>query len=524
MAHSGVYRYESFFALQANELEVSIFADATCVRAAFAKHMETEANQSSEEDSAGQDSDTQDDAEHAHLPRPSPRDCEEAGITNFEWQLPGVKIDTAIWLVLEIAFDSTGWEEAGQRLQELSAPLAAAGISILFGGAFHADYILIRAADLDAVTSILESKGFQFNDSESDNEPFVEPDPIRRIKVQDEFETSLASGKSPLQRVGSSTSRRSGGGASLAGSLTLSDKSDPDHRGRPIDVLPSIQTHTLPDTALADNFSLLPDELIQIGLATGNAELLWRSKIVEALFFPQHVLPPTFEQRKERSELRRSGLTASQLLNVGSLSPLRTRGVHRSPSLSSSVHEKQQQADSAATTDSAYPIPYMVLTQTSDGSSLTADVRLLRAVFDEQEEEQMVYAIGQGGLRGLWQGENGVADSDSSDVEETDDGGAQGWEQVERHELIGEKKLRKAEGKKAGDGGRSLLKCLQLDLVNFGLDKTGIVNQVAGILARSGINCVYQSTFSSANVLVAKCDIARARRALEAAQFSAFAR
>lgn len=46
-------------------------------------------------------------------------------------------------------------------------------------------------------------------------------------------------------------------------------------------------------------------------------------------------------------------------------------------------------------------------------------------------------------------------------------------------------------------------------------DKHGIVEQIAGILGDVGINCLYQSTFSSANILVSKSDIARARRALE---------
>lgn len=46
-------------------------------------------------------------------------------------------------------------------------------------------------------------------------------------------------------------------------------------------------------------------------------------------------------------------------------------------------------------------------------------------------------------------------------------------------------------------------------------DKHGVVESIARILGAEGINCLYQSTYSSANILVSKSDIVRARRVLE---------
>ncbi|KAM0789706.1 hypothetical protein ACM66B_006565 [Microbotryomycetes sp. NB124-2] len=517
---------DPFFALTLNQVEVSIFADASIVKKVFGRYMECTHVAASSEDS-------DDESDENDVARPNDNEARpprnrDATVTDPSSSAPhdSIRVGDAIWIALEIAFQDSGWQQAGQRLQELSSPLADAGVSILYTSTYTADFILIKESDLHVVTSILESKGFQFNEGESDGEPFIEPDLIRRLRVQQNLEPNMA-GASTLSRANSG-SRRSGG-SSLAASLTLSDKGDQQQeaRGRqPTAVMkPTLHLQTELEFALADSLALLPDELVQIGLAS--PETMWRTKIVEAMFFTERVLPPTQAQRRERAELRRAGLTTSQLLSAGAQSPVRVRGPHRSPSLSSSMHATRP-AESSSTVESSYPAPYIALTQTSDGSSITCDVRLLRAIFTKEEEDQMVFVVGRGGLRGVWQGEDGVSDeelsSNEKEQEEVADGRQEAtsgrtdeWEQIGKQELDEERRARKLEARRAGEGGRRLLKCLQLDLVDFGLDKTGIVDQVAGILAKAGINCVYQSTFSSANVLVAKCDIARARRALEAA-------
>ena len=43
--------------------------------------------------------------------------------------------------------------------------------------------------------------------------------------------------------------------------------------------------------------------------------------------------------------------------------------------------------------------------------------------------------------------------------------------------------------------GRRLLKCLQLDLSSFGLEKAGLAHQFAGLLTSEEITLLYSSTF-----------------------------
>lgn len=58
------------------------------------------------------------------------------------------------------------------------------------------------------------------------------------------------------------------------------------------------------------------------------------------------------------------------------------------------------------------------------------------------------------------------------------------------------------------------LKCLQIDLRRFGLDKHGLVNRFSRVLEENGINHMYSSTFKTANLLVDKREAVRAQSLL----------
>lgn len=47
-----------------------------------------------------------------------------------------------------------------------------------------------------------------------------------------------------------------------------------------------------------------------------------------------------------------------------------------------------------------------------------------------------------------------------------------------------------------------ILKCLQIDLARFGLEKHGLVNKFSRVLENAGINHMYSSTYKTANLLV----------------------
>lgn len=536
----------------------------------------------------------------------------------------------------------------------------------MFESTYGADYILVKASSLEDVTSILQHSGFQFNAPDDSDDEILSPimsaasvhsggvpsrqNSLRMERRGDSSSPGMGrlsnsmSGSLTLSETGSVGSKGSGTCATMSRSASAARAAAANvahtHRGRytsegpplppthvvaPLSPPQSAPTSPPPGASAAlaplpppdrppfvvpgdDRVALLPDELVCVGLAQGEQENLWRSKIVAALFYPERVLPRAVNPSRH-SRVRTSSVAGSKRLERGSKSPLTESFKGATPTgrdtLSPARHEDSIDDDGddsdeelrtssvplLSTAESGYPVPFIALTQTIDGTSLTADVRLLRAVFSEREEADMVYVVGAGGLRGVWQGEAGQTDGDD-DYHEADQsdlirrrpdrrgrhrirtttfGGdedspshcqqslspelaaaAAEWEQVERDDVYDEQ--RRDEATPMIDGGRVILKVLQIDLKAFGLgewptsqlghrafalspccappdsfgcwqplthslgrslvDKHGIVESVAGILAEKRINCQYTSAYSSANILVAKHDIGRAQRAI----------
>ncbi|SGY83059.1 BQ5605_C009g05616 [Microbotryum silenes-dioicae] len=355
---------------------------------------------------------------------------------------------------------------------------------------------------------------------------------------------------------------------------------------------------TTADFVSSNSLTILPDELVCIGLSQQH-ETFWRSKIVECLFFPERVLPaprasssgrrPPVSVSPTRSRIstvledsksstreaspytkpplsrRPSNRATSHIISGGA------RGSSANPLLSPAIssHTHPLAASFLSTLDADYPTPFIALTQTLEGVSLMADVRLLRKVFKEGEDEGICFIVGPGGLHSIWNGEDGVGSDDESSDDECGFSPRRGRERTRSNEhdrvqmetaleeelhsgtessesrsRTREQEAREAERRdrkfQAKDAGK-LLKCLQLDLSSFGLgkwykrkkyflnhlrwltlmlrcmktDTHGIVEHFAGLLVNGGLNCLYQSTFSTANILVAKDDIVRARRILE---------
>ena len=65
--------------------------------------------------------------------------------------------------------------EAGQRVMDLTAPLAMAGIPIFFITTYYSDFILVPSKDRRAVGQILLARGFEFSEKDS---AYVVPTPV----------------------------------------------------------------------------------------------------------------------------------------------------------------------------------------------------------------------------------------------------------------------------------------------------------------------------------------------------------
>jgi len=159
----------------------------------------------------------------------------------------------------------------------------------------------------------------------------------------------------------------------------------------------------------------------------------------------------------------------------------------------SSPHRKSRKSSSSS---SALVVPFFTFTRTQEGSSLTADVKTLAALFQPEERHLLVCC-------------NSLEFKSSLNEDEGIDKLTGGMEELhlpeERDDClnIGE------------------LKCLQIDLRRFGLgmflsielemsmclllhstDKYGLVNRFSRVLGENGVNHMYSSTFKTANILV----------------------
>jgi len=90
-------------------------------------------------------------------------------------------------------------------------------------------------------------------------------------------------------------------------------------------------------------------------------------------------------------------------------------------------------------------------------------------------------------------------------------------ERIARQEEEEEFGLDESTSENDESGGESgLLKCLQIDLRKFGLDKHGLVNRFSRVLEENGINHMHSSTYKTANLLVGKRHATRAQALLRA--------
>lgn len=206
---------------------------------------------------------------------------------------------------------------------------------------------------------------------------------------------------------------------------------------------------------------------------------------------PYSATPKPKHPSLSRLALKRTATTSSQS-SAGS--PMVVRRTKEAPYPVSVNNCFQPQHPSNVRMLAAHQIPFLSLTLTVEGGSLIADIRLMRALFDEQEES-MVFASGQGGLVELWAGEDDNFDDDDmasptreryTRVGDTPKDASDEWEKVDQEEESQDD---------AETEGRSLYKCLQLDLSSFGLEKAGLAHQFAGLLTKEDINLLYSSTY-----------------------------
>lgn len=111
-------------------------------------------------------------------------------------------------------------------------------------------------------------------------------------------------------------------------------------------------------------------------------------------------------------------------------------------------------------------VPFFSFTRTNESSSLTTGRQVITALFPPNERHMVICG---------------------DELDPSMDDGDDDLLKDDRHEL---------------PLPSSTMKCLQIDLQRFGLDKHGLINKFSRVLDFGGINHMYSSTYKTANVLV----------------------
>ncbi|KAJ8698544.1 hypothetical protein PTI98_005245 [Pleurotus ostreatus] len=405
------------------------------------------------------------------------------------------------WNVLQIDSHSDALENAGSRVNELSAPLAAAGISILYQSSYMSDFIFVKESRLHEVMSLLAQAGFDLYSATQD--PWTLSPTSHDINAMVDMSTTTILTKSRSSM-------------DITSSTCTSPKSQSPERTRP-----SLQRQKSHSPTNVDIDVLDPD-LACVGLSEENIDI-WSLKIVKLVAFPDLIhscrksstpapiskagqysalfgapyssLSPTsldsplssystssdeegyFSQSPKDGNYSNGSLTSASrsytdLSNLmPNTSPLKSASKHVVPSAPLDAHKLSNSLISFKKDSS---VSFFSFTRTSEGSSLTLDVSLLATLFPPQERFMVICS----------------GEFDALSESELDD---QDW-----------------------DAPSTTHKCLQIDLRRFGLDKHGLVNRFSRVLEENHINHMYSSTFKTANLLVDKRHALRAQSLLRA--------
>ncbi|GAA5967173.1 hypothetical protein JCM3765_001552 [Sporobolomyces pararoseus] len=492
-------RRDPFFALCRNQLELSLFASSRIIKQNFGTYYPSKAQE-------GRDSTLED----------------------------KVLISDHPWIALEICVAVNGIEEAGHRIHTLTSPLAALSISILFLSTFSSDFILVRAKDLSTVIQVLQQEGFTFNDDEDDLDYGIDGEGGGGgfSELEEELQKSFESiqGGPSHHSLSSRSLSMSLHERSPSSSPQLSRHNSHSSKSRP----PPARSSSLPIpnndhpppppklSRLSTNSKLKHQNLINLGLSLDPFHLeISRKKLLQLLFYPETLLSSSSSSSSTSS---RSSRTRSR----------------------NSRNERDKTGKDQVQEEGIY----CSIVETNDSISLTSDLRILRKLFCDSSGgaingEEMVYVSGAGGLGGgEWEGESesgsesGSSSDENEETESSSDESEQrevdaramegkgnpveregeeveeeGWENVARKETRRESVT--SDRISIQDGGRTLLECLQLDLLSLGLDASGLAHHYAAVLIEGGVkNFMLQSTFGSANLLVSKKEARRARELL----------
>ncbi|KAF9464872.1 hypothetical protein BDZ94DRAFT_1255447 [Collybia nuda] len=485
----------TFLSISCNEIELSLFADENMLQDFVPIARRDRLKQ------------------YTHSTSGSSRKC--AGARDIET----VEICDDKWGVLQIDSHNEQIDKSGARVNEVSALLGAAGISILYQSCYMSDFIFVKESRLQEALSLFSTAGFDL------------------YSADPEFLSPSASSISRPRERSSVHDFRPTVGTPTQGTILTRSRSVTDPNPLPSPGTIKAISRDLQQPQLRKSFrdvQILSSELACVGLSDEFGIDHWGLKIVKLIAFPD-LISPTKPLPLSPSSLATSSLCSSENISspIFELSPPIIREIRastssstsgeddgyfpHSPSVERNIHLSKPSSrpysdlkddtlsplykpsglsltsfpspnipishNSSVTDTDESQVPFFCYTRTTEGCSLTADVYILATLFPPHERHMVICS---GELDAA--DERLVSGTDSSEDENEDDDPLY--------------------------PPGSVLKCLQIDLQQFGLDKHGLVNRFSQVLEENGINHMYSSTFKTANLLVDKKQAVRARALL----------
>ncbi|KAG6842048.1 hypothetical protein C0991_003574 [Blastosporella zonata] len=510
----------TFLNITCNEVELSLFADESVLEDFEPIARKDRRKQRARSDSGG------------------------SGRRGSQSRSDSVEVSYERWNVLQVDSHNDQIDNSGARVNEVSAPLAAAGISILYQSSYMSDFILVKESRIQEAMSLLAEAGFEIYSSGSQSSPINAARPNNRSSVHDFRPDSVLNASMTRARSGTDPT------AAKLDSNSVWDQKDTDG-STPLPKEGAKPPRKNSGSPTAGDVHLLPSDLACVGLSEELGADHWGLKIVKLVAFPEMISshapppyvpristrspaisptlfphfksspplfdlsPPIFTSRARSPSPTATGSSASSSEDDGyfSHSPQsksscfvvtgasRSQTDLREPAFTSPYKHRSRhiiQPLSPLSTTKCNPvapdqqvpssqgsrIPFFSYTRTAEGSSLTADVFVLAALFPPPERHMIICS-----------GELDAADARLNgsiplgDMLDDEDAGS-------------------------NDSTGSILTCLQIDLQRFGLDKYGLVNRFSKVLEQNKINHMYSSTFKTANLLVDKRHARRAQSLL----------
>ncbi|KAG6880151.1 hypothetical protein C0992_004603 [Termitomyces sp. T32_za158] len=197
-----------------------------------------------------------------------------------------VEVSYERWCVLQVDSHNDQIDTSGARVNEVSAPLAAAGISILYQSSYMSDFILVKESRLQETMSLLAEAGFEiFSGSESANSPIIPACSNLSSSIHDFRPDSMLGTSITRARSGTDPT----GAKFDSNSVWDNHQKSSDGPTSPPETKSPRKNSMSPN---AGDVHLLPSDLACVGLSEELGADHWGLKIVKLVAFPELILSP----------------------------------------------------------------------------------------------------------------------------------------------------------------------------------------------------------------------------------------